>query len=561
MIRNLTRLVFAVVCTAALAPLAAAQEPSGPFSHIDPDERITVNFKDEDLSNVMELFSATYGLNIVAGPDLVGEVTINLFEAPVKSAFEQILATNGYGYTVQDNFILVASLEEIAGLIGSPKPSQFHPRVLYLDHVKALDVAPMVAPLLLPGEAVVEGPASNTGIENITELGGNSQATREMIVLYAGEVTTEKVLTLLTEIDVPPPQVLVEATLLSVELENASELGVDFTAFAGIDFQALTGTSTDVTNSITTGTASGPQLQDWLMGANQQGFTRPNANGLHIGIMRNQLGMFIQAVESLGNVTILTNPSVLVLNRQPAQVLVGRKIGYQTVTATETSTVQNIQFLEVGTSLVFRPYVSEDGYVRMEIKPKKSDGVVSAQTGLPEETTTEVTSNIMVRSGNTIVIGGLMESTLQSEISQVPILGNLPVVGNLFRRVEESEKRNEIIVLLTPHIVTERDLARRADESQERLAATIAEVAAGHSGYMRTSIARRMYAEAAMAYSQGNIEKALAKAEYGLMASPADSDLAVLAKHLREELKNQQLEDMEFRDAMELMDTSATEEF
>ncbi|MCX5672471.1 MAG: hypothetical protein NTU94_14230 [Planctomycetota bacterium] len=89
----------------------------------------------------------------------------------------------------------------------------------------------------------------------------------------------------------------------------------------------------------------------------------------------------------------------------------GQRLGYKTTTTTETTTVQTIEFLDSGTQLIFRPFISDDGYVRMEIHPKISKGLVDPATGLPSETTTEVTCNIMVKDGHTVVIGGLFRET------------------------------------------------------------------------------------------------------------------------------------------------------
>src|SRR5690606_22423310 len=111
--------------------------------------------------------------------------------------------------------------------------------------------------------------------------------------------------------------------------------------------------------------------------------------------------------------------------------LVGREDGYLTTTTTDTTTVQTVQFLRTGTRLVFRPYIGDDGYIRLEVHPEDSDGQVVA--GLPSKTTTEVTTNVLVKDGHTVVIGGLFRESDSRTRSQVPGLGELPIVGALFR--------------------------------------------------------------------------------------------------------------------------------
>jgi len=548
---KLLRIPLLVGLLAVMAPAVRAQDdPGTPFRHLSEDETITANFIDEDLATVLDLFSSSYALNIVSGPNVGGKVTMNLYEAPVQLALEKILATNGYTYKVEGNFILVT--DEQAGsatpLGGGASP--FEPQVIFLNHMRAQDVVPMIQPLLDFNESLIEGPSSETGID-VSATGGNAQGTREMVLFLGSEKTNKKIRALLLDIDIPPPQVLVEATILQVTLSDDFSLGVDFSVLGGVDFRALDG-QTDASNSLTKEGRITPTK--FLGSAGTQGFNNPTANGLHIGILQDQFSLFMNALEEVGNATVLSNPSVMAINRHAAQVLVGRKIGYLTLQQTETSTVQTVEFLEVGTSLVFRPFVSDDGYIRLEIKPKNSDGLVSATTGLPEESTTEVTTNIIVRDGHTVVIGGLIEKSMATSVSQVPLLGSIPVIGALFRSESQREQKSEIIILLTPRIVGDSELSRRADDARRRFESLEASITASHYGYLRPSYARELYSEAATALAAGNPALALAKSEWGLQALPSDPDLAMLASHCREELRATQYEEVELQTAIELLD-------
>ncbi|MBC8328996.1 MAG: hypothetical protein H8E31_09645, partial [Planctomycetes bacterium] len=536
--RSTTLLVLAASLVVT-APFLSAQEETG-VEAIGEKDRVTLNLKNQDLGDVLEMFSTTFGLNLVYGPEVAGSVTMNLYDVPAREALSQVLFVNGYELEEEDGMLRVVAVSVNEGeqaptiLAGSP----FEPRVVYLDHVRAEDVVPMLTPLISSNERIVPGPSSGSGLQAAENTGGNGQASREMFLLLASEESWERVNRLLSQIDVPPRQVLVEATILSVSLNNNHKLGVDFKALGGIDFQAM-GSTSNVFEGVDTGSITKGQLNSWNLGAKTEGFTTPGSDGLHLGILRNQIGVFIEALETVGQSTVLSNPSVLTVNRHAAQVLIGRRIGYMTQTTTATTTQQTVQFLEVGTSLVFRPFISGDGYVRMEIKPENSDGEINPITGLPDESTTEVTTNILVKSGHTVVIGGLMETSTTSDTSQVPFLGSLPFVGAFFRGQSETETRNEIIVLLTPHIVGDDELDGRAQDARRRFDAAKASLAASHQGYLRPSYARRMYAEAGMALAAGDAETALAKAEWGLTAMPADPDLAQLAMHCRSELEVQ----------------------
>src|SRR5205823_5851041 len=126
------------------------------------------------------------------------------------------------------------------------------------------------------------------------------------------------------------------------------------------------------------------------------------------------------------------------------------KLGYLTSTTSATTTTQTVEFLQTGTRLIFRPFIGDDGYIRMEIHPEDSSGSLNA-AGIPQEQTTEVTSNVMVKDGHTIVIGGLFRDASSTTRGQVPGLGSIPVLGALFRDQKDSTTREEVIILLTPH--------------------------------------------------------------------------------------------------------------
>lgn len=543
--------------TSSQEPETPVQQRSqtGPFAHLDPSERVTINLKEQELTSILELFATQYNLNLVYTSDVTGDVTMNLYQVPVPTALLQILASNGYSFVIQDDFVRVVYAEDVE-VPSIASGSAFKPTVIFLDHLRAADVSPMLTPLLAGNETLIAGPASEAGITISDQLGGNAQASQEMMVLYASDDTRERIFALLDEIDTPPLQVLVEATILSVNLSDSSKLGVDMNVLSGIDFQALSGNS-NVTDGVNL-SETNVGVNDWLLGGRTSGFTDAQNSGLHFGILRNQLGVFVEALESVGNTTVLSNPQVLTVNRHVAEVLVGARLPYITTSISETSSTQSVEFLEVGTSLVFRPFISGDGYVRMEILPKSSSGVINGQ-GLPEETTTQVTANVMVRSGHTVVIGGLMETRESTLIEQVPLLGTLPFIGPLFRSEAISEVKNEIIVLLTPHIVDDGDLARRAAAAQDRFDAARARLAASHHGYLRPRYAREMYREAALLLAKGDAEGALAKAEWGLLAMPADPDLALLAEHCHAELRAGHEEERELRDALRILEQQSSE--
>ena len=178
-----------------------------------------------------------------------------------------------------------------------------------------------------------------------------------------------------------------------------------------------------------------------------------STNGIKYGFVSNNITGFIRALETVGSTKILASPRILVLNKQRAEIQLGSRLGFRsTVTQNIIGTTQAVQFLNTGTLLRLRPFVSSDDIIRMEIHPERSEGSVDPTTGLPSQTLAELTTNVMVPNGATLVIGGLMEDQDEYQQSGLPGLSRLPILGYLFGTREKIDQRRELVVLLTPHV-------------------------------------------------------------------------------------------------------------
>jgi type IV pilus assembly protein PilQ len=209
--------------------------------------------------------------------------------------------------------------------------------------------------------------------------------------------------------------------------------------------------------------------------------------------------------------TVVGNPKILALNKQQGEVFVGNEDGYYTTLTTETTTSQSVESLKTGTRLTFRPYIASDGFIRMEVHPEDSDGAVKSN-GLPSKSTTEVTSNIMVKDGHTIVIGGLFRESTVSSKSQVPFVGNLPLVGLLFKNQRDRTVREEVIILLTPHIVKDDAAYSRMSEQELRLAEQLrVGVRKGMMPWGRERLAEGWYEAAKKELNKPTPDRGLAK--------------------------------------------------
>jgi type IV pilus assembly protein PilQ len=446
---------------AAGAPVEAALAPDGKIE--------SLHVKNEDIANVLELLARQYRLNIIASKEVKGKVTADLYNVTIDQVMDAICRANGLRWSREDNALYLYS--EAEGKAIRSDESRLVTEIFTLNYLTGDDAVKLVAPALSTKGITAINTASAKGLPSGSsgEVGANSFGLQDAIIVKDFPENIERVRAILKAMDRRPRQVLVEATILQVKLDDTTDLGVDFNALSGIDFHQLSTVTAPVTdptatvnNAATTAPVPQPGQGPTRPGAwgnvYTQGFATPGS-GLNIGFITNNVAMFIHALETVEDTTVLSNPKVLAVNKQRSQVIVGDRIPYITTTATETTAVQTVNFLDVGTELIFRPFISDDGYVRMEIHPKVSSAVLLPPNNLPRETTTEVTANIMVKDGHTIVIGGLFDETGSINRSQVPALGNIPGIGWLFRSKSDATARHEIIILLTPHIIDNEEMA------------------------------------------------------------------------------------------------------
>lgn len=430
---------------------------------------VEIHVTDASLIEVLRMLSLQSQRNIIASKEVRGTVTADLFDVTVKEALATILQANGYDYREKGNFIFVYSAKELAEM--EKAQVQRKTEIFRLYYTPAANAATMIKPVLSEGSQVSFTTPGKTGIASDTsDAGGNEHATEDVVVVTDFPERLEQVRAVLKEVDRRPVQILVEAVILRATLQENNDLGIDFTALGGVDFNALnaigggtggSGLGQALSGQILTNPAAGGALDRGLVAGSVGG------GGLKLGVVKNNIGLFISALEGVTDTVVMANPKVLVLNKQRGEVHVGSQQGYRTAVATETLTADDVKFLDTGTRLAFRPYVGDNGFVRLEIHPEDSSGSVNA-AGLPNKFVTQVTSNVMVRDGHTIVIGGLFRESTDRTRSQVPGLGSLPGIGAAFRRQTDATVREEVIILLTPHIVKDEGAYSAASEEKLR---------------------------------------------------------------------------------------------
>lgn len=425
---------------------------SKPYVKVGVDDRITLHVAGLPLSDALRMLSEPTKRNIILGPGADGTVSATLYDATFDEALRAMLVSNGLGYVTEGNFIYVHPVSEIQQMKSSSR--EIVTRVFRLSYAQATAVQALLDPLKSESGSVSTTPEAKIGLggeAGPTDTEGNTLSSSDMIVITDYADVVERMAKIIREVDVRPQQVLIESTILRATLNENNAMGIDFTVVGGIDFAALNSTSAAAQN-IATGQTPQNVFNDTTLTARTNFNSAVPNGGFTFGIIKDQIGLFVRALEAVTDTDVIANPKVLALNKQFGRVIVGRRDGYITTTVTETTATETVEFLETGTILTFRPYIGDDGFVRMEIHPKDSTGGLTA-ANLPFEQTTEVTTNIMVRDGHTILIGGLFREVTTAGREQMPGLGDLPGVGALFRVTTDATVREEVIILLTVHVV------------------------------------------------------------------------------------------------------------
>jgi type IV pilus assembly protein PilQ len=492
-------------------------------------QTITFN-KEMTIKDALRFLALKYQRNIVPSSKVDGQITItNLYDVTFEEALQAVIETNKY--EVQGNFIRVYTAEEFEKVKADKRRMEY--KVFTLHYLTADEAQKLTSALLSSNASIATSSPASTGVPTGQSIssdsaGGDNLAFQDTIVVRDYPENIAQIEELLKRLDVRPRQVLVEATILSATLTEGMEFGIDLSLAGGV---AITGASATDTYTTTTeidrgSAATTPisQIAGWTTGGTPievAGFAKAGGNGLRLGIRAGDLSVFISALESITDVTVLANPKILAVNKQLGQVYIGTKLGYREASIiTDGGATQegSVKFLDTGTKLSFRPYIGDDGYIRMQIHPKDSSGSLNSQ-GVPDEISAELATNVMVKDGQTIVIGGLFRDVASSTKSQVPLLGDIPVIGELFKGTTDSNVRQEVIVLLTPHIIdspAELDGDQRtADVERKRLGARDALhwLGAGR-------LAEDSYSKAVALYSAGDTEAALCELNWTLHLRP-----------------------------------------
>ncbi|RIK86933.1 MAG: hypothetical protein DCC67_02400 [Planctomycetota bacterium] len=377
---------------------------------------ISLMVREGSLRQVVAMIAETQRLNIVFAGPTDSVVTASFDRQPWQRVLDALLSASGHTWSAREDIIFVSSIDNADFL--PPGAEGRRVEIFELDFASATDIDQTVKGLLSPaGQSWILKSEVN-----------NNLKTKELVAVCDYPAFLGRVRDYVCQADQPPRQVLIEAHILQVELEQDCRSGVNFE-----NIISLSGSDTTLKTVGLANAAGSPAF-----------FAEVDGVGLD---------SLVELLKTTTDAKTLASPKIHAVSGQESHIQIGGQLGYRVTTTTQTSSMETVQFLEVGVVLRVTPRITRDGRVLMRIYPKVSTGQVDPETGLPSEETTEVETDVLLSSGKGIVIGGLIQEVDNNIQSKVPLLGEIPYVGVLFQRRQVTRSRQEIIVTLQPHVL------------------------------------------------------------------------------------------------------------
>ena len=425
-----------------LAPAATMSDaaPSASSAQDEPEQNrpISMRFKNADLADVLDAFARFTGLNIVASERVRGAVSLSLQDVPWRTAFDALLEVQGLAMSRRGNVIWVAPLAELAA----------RERQRFEAHARAADLEPLLSrtfALSYPRADEIARLLTAPGAQRVLSKRGAAMADVRTNLLFVTDLAARltQVAELIAAIDKPNRQVLIEARIVEGEHGFSRELGARLSmrssgAAGGADVPAI-------------GLAGGAQgVMHDLSARALAGFEAATA-GLTLfaaGATR-LVTAELSALEAQGKGQIVSSPRVVTADRTRALVEQGTELPYQ---AKVRNGVSGVQFRRASLKLEVEPRITPEGRVILDLDIAK-DSVGKPTAGGPAIDTKHVRTRVEVEDGGTVSIGGIYESQDRDDVTRVPLLGKIPLLGALFRHRAVREQRSELVIFITPRIV------------------------------------------------------------------------------------------------------------
>jgi type IV pilus assembly protein PilQ len=428
--------------------------------------RISLDFKDLDIHNLLRLLGDVGGVNVVISDDVKGSVTLAMKDVPWDQALDVVLKSKGLGvqkdgnlYRVAPQAVLEKEMEaELARAKAAVELKPIVTRLISASYADADKLTPRVQEMLSPRGKVSVDARTNTLI--LSDVAANIELAEELI----------------NRLDTPTPQVLIEARIVEATTQFTRELGIQWGGNAlssastgnptGLFFPSTVGVAGGAVDSATSGTnvsglQTGAASPNYLVNLPAAvGTGSGGAIGVTFGALNGafNINLRLSALENTGNVRIISAPKITTLDNVEASIEQGVAIPISVVSAAGTNT----QFVDAKLNLTVKPHVTNEGSVIMKISLMRNepDFVNTGARGDPTINKRQAKTEMLVKDGDTAVIGGIYTRNSGVSYNKVPWIADVPVIGWLFKNRRETDNRSELLIFITPRIINRAAMRR-----------------------------------------------------------------------------------------------------
>lgn len=443
-----------------------------------------LDLKSMDIYDVLKIIAQKTGLNIVAGKGVQGKVSIYLKDVEALEALRVISKSHGWAYDQEEDIVHVMTEQEYIKKYGFAFGRETHTKIYQLEFAIAEDVKNLLSQIKTDaGQLIIDGKTNVLIVKDVPEKVAEMESVltkvdvpiqtlvfpvnyaiaeelsakiQELLTPAVGSVRfdersnriivsdiaskLESIEQLILAFDQRQKEVFIEAKIIQITLSDEFKMGVDWEALVEGYHDLSFNSNFDILG------------------------TTNKAGRVSIGTISNDnYTAMLEALDVIGSTEILSSPRITALNNEEAKILVGSSEPYVTTTTTTpasgpTTIAESVDFIEVGVKLYVTPTIHPDDFITMKIKPEVSSVVRNITTSnnntIPVVETSEAETTVMVKDGVTVVIGGLIKDERITETKKIPMLGNIPMMKRIFSSERDFTRKTEIIIFLSPHIIT-----------------------------------------------------------------------------------------------------------
>ncbi|MBI3087266.1 MAG: hypothetical protein HYY91_00020 [Candidatus Omnitrophica bacterium] len=436
------------------------------------EERVSLDLRSVEATDALKYLATKGGLNIAISKNVSGRVNLFLTDVPIRDVFDLILRSNELAYDLQGDVYNVMTEAEYRALYGKRfadlrRVETF--RLQYAIPEQAFNLLDTLKSEI--GRLLIEQLKDYLELKKLGTIKADERSNQVVVKTLPQRMA--EVATMIGALDQKTREVLIDSKIVKVNLTENLNTGIDWDkVFSNLKFHGIDNVGDFRT--ATTGTAPSEVVavtKIRIPNINVPGVHQTRDAGtsqaLKLGslafgtVARDGYELF-RFLETLGQTKVISNPRILVTENQEARIHVGTREAYITTTTTTgqttTTTAEEVEFIDVGIQLLVTPTnINTDGYVTMKIKPEVSSVIRTLTTPsnnqIPIVDTSTAETNVMVLDGTTIIIGGLRKDEKKYSNDQVPVLGRIPILGEIFKQRDQDGEKAELVVFITPHIL------------------------------------------------------------------------------------------------------------